>query len=87
MTIKQDQIIKTALELFAKEGFHATSTGKIARMANVSEGLIFRHFVNKEGLLEAILNQGQQTIQAIFENIAKIEEPKKSSKRLSNYLF
>jgi AcrR family transcriptional regulator len=77
MTIKQDQILKTALELFAKEGFDATSTGKIARMANVSEGLIFRHFVNKEGLLEAILNQGQQAIQAIFENIAKIEDPKK----------
>ena len=59
MTDKQLNILKIALQLFANEGFHATSTSRIAKEAGVSEGLIFRHFINKEGLLRAILKQGE----------------------------
>ncbi len=59
MTEKQEKILQSALELFAKEGFHATSTNKVAKHAGVSEGLIFRHFGNKEGLLQAILAEGR----------------------------
>jgi len=44
MTEKQEKIIKSALELFALEGYAATSTRKAAERAGVSEGLIFRHF-------------------------------------------
>ena len=44
MTEKQENILKAALQLFAKEGFYATSTSKVAKLAGVSEGLIFRHF-------------------------------------------
>ncbi|MFT5243346.1 MAG: AcrR family transcriptional regulator, partial [Psychroserpens sp.] len=43
MTDKKEQILKSALELFANEGVNATSTNKIAKYAAVSEGLIFRH--------------------------------------------
>ena len=48
MTDKQEKILQAALELFAKEGFKGTSTNKIAKKAGVSEGLIFRHFENKD---------------------------------------
>jgi len=47
MTEKQERILETALSLFAKDGFSATSTSKVARDAGVSEGLMFRHFENK----------------------------------------
>ena len=49
MTEKQKNIVNAALELFAKEGFKSTSTSKVAKKARVSEGLIFRHFKNKDG--------------------------------------
>jgi AcrR family transcriptional regulator len=52
--------------LFAREGYDATATSKVAREAGVSEGLIFRHFSNKQGLLEAILEQGQQRAAALY---------------------
>ena len=51
MTEKQENILNTALELFAKDGYDATSTSKIAKCAGVSEGLIFRHYGSKDGLL------------------------------------
>jgi AcrR family transcriptional regulator len=69
MTEKQQSILKAALELFAREGYHATSTNKVAKTAGVSEGLIFRHFQNKEGLLRAILNEGEEKAKELFEDI------------------
>jgi len=76
MTEKQQNIFMAALELFSTEGVDATSTSKIAKHAGVSEGLIFRHFKNKEGLLQAILEEGLNQGQAHFEEIAKEELPK-----------
>ena len=54
MTNKKEKILLTALELFANEGFKSVTTSKIAKEAGVSEGLIFRHFENKKGLLNAL---------------------------------
>lgn len=69
MTDKQERILHAALELFARDGFKTTSTSKIAKHAGVSEGLIFRHFGNKDGLLEAILKEGEERIKVIFSDI------------------
>lgn len=77
MTEKQEQIIETALTLFAKQGFASTSTNKIAKAAGVSEGLIFRHFNNKEGLLSAILELGRDRASTIFNTILAEQDPKK----------
>ena len=76
MTEKQEKILKSALQLFAKEGYHATSTSKVAKHANVSEGLIFRHFGNKEGLLQAILDEGEKRLKTLFVDIVMESDPK-----------
>ena len=76
MTEKQEKILETALELFAKEGYKSTSTSKIAKQANVSEGLIFRHFENKEGLLQAIISLGEEKAKILFADIVMDEDPK-----------
>jgi AcrR family transcriptional regulator len=76
MTKKQQDIFNTALELFAKDGVDATSTSKIAKVAGVSEGLIFRHFTNKEGLLQAILANGQERINEYFQSVIIVQNPK-----------
>ncbi len=76
MTEKQTKIIQAALELFANEGYSATSTSKVAQHAGVSEGLIFRHFKNKEGLLEAIILQGEEQLKILFADIVMEPDPK-----------
>ena len=75
MTEKQENILQAALILFAKEGYHATSTSKVAKAAGVSEGLIFRHFGNKEGLLQAILEEGERRLKDLFVDIVMETEP------------
>lgn len=76
MTEKQEKILQAALQLFAKEGYHATSTSKVAKVAGVSEGLIFRHFGNKDGLLQAILEFGANKLKDLVVDIVMESDPK-----------
>lgn len=47
---QREKIISSAAQLFARQGYHGTSTREIARLADVSENTIFRHFERKEDL-------------------------------------
>lgn len=87
MTKKKENILTAALHLFARDGFASVSTSKIAKNAQVSEGLIFRHFSNKEGLLTSIMEMGQQKAQLIFKDIFAIEEPKAKLKAILSTPF
>ncbi len=74
---KKENILKVALELFASQGFDNTSTSLIAKKAEVSEGLIFRHFANKEGLLNEILEEGLIKIKPFIDLILAEKHPEK----------
>jgi AcrR family transcriptional regulator len=75
MIEKKEKILMTALHLFASKGYDATSTNHIAREAGVSEGLIFRHYTNKEGLLNAIMGLGRARVEKVYESILAIADP------------
>lgn len=81
MLSKKEKILEAALELFAHDGFNATSTKKIAQKAGVSEGLIFKHFDNKKKLLEAIMEQAEERIQLLIAPILLEKFPKKIIER------
>src|SRR5689334_13240558 len=55
-TETQRRILAAALELFAENGYAATSTAAIAKEAGVAEKTIFANFATKERLFEQILN-------------------------------
>jgi AcrR family transcriptional regulator len=52
---RREQIVETALRLFARHGFDGTSTKQIAQAAGIAEGLIFHYFPTKDDLLNAVL--------------------------------
>lgn len=58
----KENIFQTALALFAEQGYDRTPTSQIARQAGVSEGLIFRHYGNKAGLLADIIRAGMAQV-------------------------
>lgn len=64
---RKEQIINTAIDLFATEGYENTSIQKLADKAGVAQGLLYRHFKNKQDLLahlaEIGLKQVQDTLQ------------------------
>jgi AcrR family transcriptional regulator len=47
-------IISAVRKVFAERGFHGTTTRALAEAAGVSEGLLFKHFPNKEALYSAM---------------------------------
>jgi AcrR family transcriptional regulator len=75
MTEKQLSILNSALKLFASKGFDAVPTSQIAKDAGVSEGLIFRHFQNKLGLLNAIMQMGAEKASVYIDAIGQIDSP------------
>lgn len=77
---KKEIILQSALTLFASQGYDSTSTSKIAKHAKVSEGLIFRHFENKEGLLEAVMQLGLSKANSSFEIVLNQKDAKKRIK-------
>ena len=45
------------MEEFARWGYEAASTNRVAEAAQVAKGLVFRHFGSKEGLFNAVLER------------------------------
>ncbi len=52
------RIMQSAMRLFAKRGFDATTTKELAEASGVAEGTLFRHFTNKKAILIEVATQG-----------------------------
>lgn len=48
---KKTRILKSAVKVFARKGFHETKVAEIARAAGVADGTIYLYFKNKDDLL------------------------------------
>jgi AcrR family transcriptional regulator len=51
---RREQVIAAAVKEFAANGFHATSTGAIAKRAGISQPYIYALFPNKHALFLAV---------------------------------
>jgi AcrR family transcriptional regulator len=49
----QDRILESAVQLFSRRGFTASTTNEIAHLAGVNEATVFRHFPRKRDLFWA----------------------------------
>ncbi len=63
-----EQILASALELFARNGFHNTTMRAIAAQAGVSKGLIYNYFDSKDDLLQQIIENALETGDVFVEN-------------------
>ena len=76
---KREQLIRAALELFLKEGFHAVGVDAIAKRANVTKKTLYHHFKSKDELILAVLryrderfrNEFMRSVEARAENPAE----------------
>ncbi len=55
--LTRQRILTTAFELFAQQGFEATTMREIAAAAEVSVGLAYRYFESKEAMVLALYQQ------------------------------
>ena len=54
---RREHLVDTALELFAEQGYDATSIKQIAQRAGVSMGLLYHYFPGKSAIISAVMKR------------------------------
>ena len=71
-SLKRDEMIKCAYDIFYKNGFHATGVDTIVDSTGISKRTLYKHFSSKEGLIIAAVNYYHQIMyKAITDYIEK----------------
>lgn len=71
---KRDKIIEVATRLFAENGFENTPISTICNEVNISKGLVFHHFKNKNELLRQVFIHITQIIEEADKSDGHITE-------------
>lgn len=58
------KLIQTGLRLITTEGYHNLSLRKVAKLCEVSHNAPYKHFANKEELVQAIMQESAKQFQA-----------------------
>jgi AcrR family transcriptional regulator len=66
---RRDQILEAAVGLFHERGYHATGMDDIGAIAGITGPGIYRHFKNKEEILETIIRQAGEAVLAEVDRI------------------
>ena len=54
---RREQILESALRVFARKGFARSTNKDIAIEAGITPGLIYHYFESKEALLQAVIEE------------------------------
>ncbi|MCP4757505.1 MAG: TetR/AcrR family transcriptional regulator [Proteobacteria bacterium] len=74
----RERILEAALNLFSENGFHATTTRKIAQRADVNEVTLFRLFKSKMDLFKEILQQVRRVGLDADDLVGRTMEPEEA---------
>lgn len=83
---KRQQIIESTIQLFATTGYEKTSIAAICAHSQVSKGLVFHHFKNKEGLLREVFKRMAEIINDVSGNHTAVDSTLSPKDRLVNFL-
>ncbi|MFK0208718.1 TetR/AcrR family transcriptional regulator [Agrobacterium sp. NPDC090283] len=72
---KRREILSSARVIFARHGFHRTSTDMICKAAGISSGSLFHYFPTKKALILALVEQEGRDIAAAMEALSRLDDP------------
>lgn len=67
MKTSKENMLLVALRLFAQKGYEATSIFDIAHELEITKGAIYKHFKNKQDILDAIISKMEENDQRFAE--------------------
>lgn len=71
------RILDASLALFAERGFHGTAMPDIAARAEIAPATIYRYFVNKEALVNAVFRGAKERLRwHLLTDLALDDEPR-----------
>ena len=68
---RREAVLEAAIDEFGEHGYHAGSTGAIARRAGISQPYIYALFADKETLFLACYRRGCERIRRMFAEAAR----------------
>jgi AcrR family transcriptional regulator len=72
---RQKQILNASMRVFSKYGYQGTDVEKIANLAGLGKGTVYRYFKSKENLFLSTLEWGLNSLKEnIFSSIAKVDD-------------
>jgi AcrR family transcriptional regulator len=77
----KEKILSTAVILFSQKGFSSTSVQDIAKMADISIGLLYHYYKTKDDVYHALMNIAETEIDEIITIFEK-NETKKAIKQI-----
>jgi AcrR family transcriptional regulator len=83
----QTVLIEAARDLFATDGYAATSTPCIVQTANVSRGALYHHFVDKADLFRAVVSHEQASVAIEIESASNTTADPVAAIRLGGEAF
>ncbi|GFG75610.1 TetR/AcrR family transcriptional regulator [Mycobacterium botniense] len=82
-SLRRDQIMGAAKEVFARKGFHATTIADIAKEAGLAYGLIYWYFDSKDELFHALMAGEEEALRThLAAALAALDEPAGSAEAL-----
>src|SRR5438270_5871276 len=72
---KRRLILKAAVRVFARKGYHTCRVGDIAEEAGVAHGLLYHYFRSKDEVLECIFKETWSDIIAAARMVEETDEP------------
>jgi AcrR family transcriptional regulator len=72
---KRNDILQTALELIAEQGFHGAPMAMIAERSRVAVGTIYRYFENKDVLINELYNDLEEKIVEFLKKGYSVKKP------------
>jgi AcrR family transcriptional regulator len=75
----KSRVIKAAVSLFSKKGYHDTTMDDIAGELGVSRGAIYLYFESKEAILQEIFLLNQECLRKMLEQYGEGPDPLKTA--------
>jgi len=80
---RKEQLLDTAVELFARRGFGGATTAELAKAAGVTEPIIYRHFRSKKDLFIAVIDRTSElTLETWERQLKTAKDPAQRLRRL-----
>jgi AcrR family transcriptional regulator len=69
--LRQEQILEAALDIVSRKGMKGLNLGAVARRVGIVPSALYRHFENKEQMIDALLDLTEERLLA---NVAAVRE-------------
>jgi len=79
--LTKERLISSAIELFAKNGFRATSVGDIAKAAGTTPTTFYRYFSSKSDIARLLQDHINVDVKSTFERLDEVKRPTKQAIR------